>query len=85
MNKETVEQLCTKYDIAVYKVGDTFFKDDTFPKDYEKWFISTLDGEGRFKVELDYEVPLSKSEDEAKQLAVKIYKLDEIEHKKLKP
>ena len=85
MNKEMIEHLCTKYDIAVYNVGESCFKNDADPKDHDKWFISTLHGEARFKVELDYEVPLSNTEDEAKELAVNIYKLDQIEQKKIKP
>ena len=74
MNK--INELCQKYDIAVFKVADSCFAHTSVPEDQEKWFISTLAEETRFHS--SETIPLADSEDEAKALAVKMYNLENI-------
>ena len=74
MNK--INELCQKYDIAVFKVADSCFAYTSPPDEQEKWFISTLAEETRFQS--NETIPLADSEDEAKALAVKMYNLESI-------
>lgn len=71
-----INELCQKYDIAVFKVADSCFAHTSPPEEQDKWFISILAGETRFYS--SETIPLSDSEDEAKALAVQMYKLDNI-------
>ena len=69
-----INELCLKYDIAVFKVADSCFAHESPPEEQEKWFVSILAGETRFYA--SETIPLSDSEAEAKALAVQMYKLD---------
>lgn len=73
---DKINELCSKYDIAVFKVADSCFAHTSSPEEQDKWFISTLAGETRFYS--SETIPLADSEDEAKALAVRMYKLDSI-------
>ena len=73
----SIDYLCQKYDIAVFRVGDSCFANTSPTDEQDKWFISTLAAEARFDTSV--EVPLADSEDSAKALAVKIYNLHNID------
>lgn len=72
------EVLCQMYDVAYYRVGDSYFKNTAPAENHEKWFVapllsSSLNAEG---------IPLADSAEQARALAVTHLGLTEIFFKK---
>ena len=61
------EVLCTLYDVAVFKVGDTCFRDSSSTEEQDKWFVSTLVGG---EIQSSGEIPLADGMTAALRLAV---------------
>lgn len=66
------EALCDLYDVAVFKVGDSCFRDSSPEEEHEMWFVSTLAGSGLSGTEA---TPLGSSREEALALAVRHLRL----------
>ncbi|WP_175849425.1 hypothetical protein [Burkholderia cepacia] len=72
-----VDELCSKYDIQCYQVGDSCFSHTHPENEQEKWFVSTLSNEKRFNNKA--QIPLADSEKEAKRSAIQMFDLEKVD------
>lgn len=61
------EALCDFFDVAVFKTGDTCFRDSSPVHEHELWFVSTLAGSGLTGVQ---SAPLAETREAAMAVAV---------------
>lgn len=77
LSNSQVLVLCREFDIAVYRIGDSCFKDTLPAVTHDKWFVSTLHDDPRLASD-PVDIPDLATEIEAYRAAVHFLKLESL-------
>lgn len=78
LSDSQVVALCLEFDIAVYRIGDSCFKDTLPASMHDNWFVSTNYEDPRFESDLVVYIPEFPTEIEAFRAAVHFLKLNDV-------